>query len=127
MVGAVVASRYQIDKAGRPDTNPHSDLHTDADHLLARYRITDEDRAAALALLERKAPDLIHMLGLGGPTPGEPLAPIDVDCPDCLGTATNRCVNTAGRDNEKFHIGRVRLAAQKTAVEALISDIIQEA
>lgn len=106
-----MASQYQIDRAVRPDTRPHSDLHTDADHLLARQRISDDDRAAALTYMQRAAPDLIHMLGLGGPVPGEPLSPIDVDCPDCTGTATNRCTSDVGRDVEKFHIGRVRLAA----------------
>lgn len=122
-----MASRYQIDKAGRPDTKPHADLHTEADIMLTRYALTDDDRAAALALLQRKAPDLIHMLGLGDPQPGTPLAPVDVMCPDCFSKPTYRCTNAQGRDNEKFHVGRIRLAKQTTEVDALITAIIEEA
>ncbi len=112
-----MATEYQIARASQRDTKPQTDLHNDANTLLQRYPISPEDLALALGRLQRQAPDLIHMLGLGGPAAGEPLAPIDVDCPDCTGTVSNRCVNSAGRDVEKFHIGRVRLAANAATVQ----------
>lgn len=127
MVGAVVASRYQIERADRVDTRPQSDFHTDASHSLSRLPLSPEQIAVARERVERMAPDLLHMLGLGDPQPGTPLAPVDVVCPSCGAAVANRCTNAAGRDKEKFCTGRVRLAAQTTAVEALITDIIQEA
>lgn len=122
-----MASQYQIDRAGHRDTAPHSDFHTDADHLLSRQPISDETRAAAFRVVQMWAPDLLHMLGLGGPQPGEPLAPIDVVCPGCGSAATNRCTNAAGRDKEKFCTSRIRFAANTTAADVLIDDVLQEA
>ena len=122
-----MATRYQIDVAGRRDTKPHTDFHTDAEVLLQRTPPSAEEVAKAKERVQRLAPDLLHMLGLGDPLPGTPLAPVDVVCPNCGAAVANRCTNAVGRDKEKFCTGRVRLAAQTTGADALIDAIIQEA
>lgn len=122
-----MATEYQIARADRVDTRPQSDFHVDASHSLSRLPLSQEHIAVAKERVERMAPDLLHMLGLGDPQPGTPLAPVDVVCPSCGAAVANRCTNAVGRDKEKFCTGRVRLAAQTTAPDALIDAINQEA
>lgn len=82
--------------------------------------------AKALETMERLAPDLIEMLGLREPEPGNS-RPIDIHCPSCPASPGGRCVSKAGNEIGHFHRARVRKAADTVAADQLVQQILEEA
>lgn len=96
-------------KAALDDSRPH----------LVPLGLTVEDRADALAYLERRAPDLVEMLGLttAGPRPVGSL--LVVPCPRCGAPAEQPCraVSTGKAFPSKRHSARVRAVEEAQADE----------